>query len=65
MSEDCPTPELHVDQLYGERFRYWSWADPYIDGKSARAKYRQSRCPGCKFYKIWTLKKSPTRKATA
>lgn len=64
--KDCPQKHLHAEQVYGKRLTYTGYTVsrsgshggniPYIDGKPAAKLYKQEKCPGCKLWKIWTLK---------
>jgi hypothetical protein len=53
--QNCPQRHLHADHVYGGRWTSGTYnAYPRLDGRSVAHTHRQTRCPGCGLYLIWT-----------
>lgn len=54
---DCPDKSQHAEVVYGNRWRppnQMQGGYPRLDGRSVARTHKQTRCPTCGFYVVWT-----------
>lgn len=55
--EECPDKSQHAEVVYGDRWTQPTACYPRLDGRSVARTHKQTRCPACGFYVVWTQRR--------